>query len=170
MKKMLALAALALALSGTALADTRIPSTQVSYKVKKDPLTGRNAGMVFVDALEDRSGKTYVNFACDDGDAYMRLYSKTILGHFVGEQVDFLLRVDDGRLRGGYGRLREDTQTNRLAVLDVNLEQSLDALKLFLAARSKVVIRIERFEMAPVTYTFPLKGFVAAIQAIKQCD
>lgn len=168
MKKLLPyLAALTI---GTALADTRIPSTQVSYKIKRDALTGQNAGTVFIDALEDASGKTFVSFACDDGDAYMRLYSKTILGYYVGEPMDFLLRADDGRLRAGAGRLRESTQTNRLTVIDVGLGQSLDGLKLFLASQSKVVIRIERFEMASLTYTFPVKGFVKAIQAIKQCD
>ena len=54
-----------------------IPGTKVSYKIAQDAMTGGSASMVFVDAAEDTSGKTYMALVCDLGNATFRFYSKT---------------------------------------------------------------------------------------------
>lgn len=67
-----------------AQADVKLPGTQVSYKLRTDSFSGENASMLFVDALEDPSGKTYVAFVCDLGTPYARFYSQAALGR-VGD-------------------------------------------------------------------------------------
>lgn len=170
MKKLApAFALAAFALGTHAAADTKIPNSKVSYKVSKDGFTGGNASMVFVDAAEDPSGKTYAAFVCDLGDTYLRIYSKTALGLYSGQAVTLYVRVDNGKPRVGAGTLREDSQRGRLSVLEMN-EQSLDALRMFLTAQTKVAVRINRGNLGPLTLTFPTKGLVQAYRAIGMCE
>ena len=164
------LTALSLGLLTSALADTKIPNTRVSYKVKQDPMYDQNAGMVFVDEAADRTGLTYVAFVCDDGSAQFRLYAPTILGSYAGEKVDFSIRVDKGAVKSGLATLQHDNKTGRLSRIEMGYGASMEILTMFMAAKSQVVIRVDRSSGSAVTYTFPTKGFMQAYRAINSCE
>lgn len=156
-------------LCGTTFADSRVLGTNVSYKVKKEALGGTNASMIFVDALEDKSGKTYVTFTCDLGSMFFSIYSKSALVMRVAEDIGIIYRGDNFTMRDALGQAREDRQTGKLSVVQFIESTSADVLKLFLVSK-KVVIRIERESMSSVTYTFPTKGFYKAYASVKGCE
>ena len=166
MKKTLLLACLSLSASAGA---GSIPGTKVSYKIAQDAMTGGSASMVFVDATEDTSGKTYMALVCDLGNATFRFYSKTSLGSRAGEQVLFFYRADDNRLRTAEGTLREDTKTGKLSVLDFKYD-SPALFQTFATARTKVVARVNRNSMSSMTLTFPVKGFMQGFRTIGNCE
>ena len=166
MKKTLLLACLTLCASAGA---GRIPGTQVSYKLAQDSLTHGNASMVFVDASEDPSGKTYMALVCDLGHATFRFYSKESLGRRAGEQLLFFFRADDQGLRTAEGTLREYYRTGKLSVLDFPAD-SPQLFQTFASAQKKVVVRVNRNSMASMTLTFPVKGFMIAYRAIGRCE
>ncbi|WP_414656706.1 hypothetical protein ACINK0_11065 [Deinococcus sp. VB343] len=146
-----------------------ISGTKVSYKSQKDALTGGNASMLFVDATEDTSGKTYMALVCDLGDATYRLYSKASLGSYEGERVTVFYRTDDKALKSVEGKLREDTQTGKLTVLEFGY-YSPQLFQTFASAQSKVVARVQRNTLSPLTLTFPVKGFMQGFRAIGSCE
>ncbi|GAA5503627.1 hypothetical protein Dxin01_03386 [Deinococcus xinjiangensis] len=164
------LIALSLGLFTSALADTNIPNTRVSYKVKQDPMYDQNASMVFVDDSADRSGKTYAAFVCDSGDAQFLLYSPTILGSYAGEKLDFSIRADKGVVKSGLATLQHDNQTGRLSRIEMGYGVSMEILTMFMSAKNQVVIRVDRSSGSAVTYTFPTKGFMQAYRAINSCE
>lgn len=155
-------------LAGLATAGT-IPGIKVSYKIAKDPMTGGSASMVFVDAAEDSSGKTYFALVCDLGDATFRLYSKGSLGSMAGERVGVFYRADGKGLKIAEGTLREDTQTGKLSVLDFD-DDSPQIFQTFASAQAKVVARVSRNDMSPLNLTFPTKGFMSGFRAIGSCE
>ena len=165
MKKTLLFACPALFASASA---GSIPGTQVSYKLAQDALTHGNASMVFVDASEDPTGKTYMALVCDLGKTTFRFYSKESLGSRAGEKVLFFFGADDQGLRNAHGTLREYYKTGNLSVLDF-LYDSSELFQTFASAQKKVVVRVNRNGMASLTLTFPVKGFMVAYRAIGSC-
>lgn len=170
MKIFIHLLTAAAVLGGTSLADSRIPGTRVSYKVQKEGLGGTNASMIFVDAAEDPSGKTYVSFVCDLGAPYFRLDTKYALVNSRGEPAGIIYRADQGNFHSALGTVRENRQTGKLTVMEITDSDSDELLRLFLSARSKVVVRLMTLSASSVTYTFPVKGFSQAYRAVKGCD
>ena len=165
MKKTLLFACPALFASASA---GSIPGTQVSYKLAQDALTHGNASMVFVDASEDPTGKTYMALVCDLGKTTFRFYSKESLGSRAGEKVLFFFGADDQGLRTSRGTLREYDKTGNLSVLDFPYYSS-ELFQTFASAQKKVVVRVNRNGMASMTLTFPVKGFMVAYRAIGSC-
>lgn len=151
-----------------AQAEVKLPGTQVSYKLRTDSFSGENASMLFVDALEDPSGKTYVAFVCDLGTPFARFYSRAALGR-VGDAPRAYVRADQGRVRPLSGRVRDDLQTGKASVLDTTSASTAALLRAFTSART-VTVRIERLNMAALTLTFPTGGFAEGWRAIRNCD
>ena len=151
-----------------AQADVKLPGTQVSYKLRADSFSGENASMLFVDALEDPSGKTYVAFVCDLGTPYARFYSQAALGR-VGDAPMTYVRADQGTRRAVTGRVRDDLETGKASVLDTTSASTAVLMRAFMSART-VAVRIERLNMAALTLTFPSAGFIKGWQAIRNCD
>ncbi|ADY25514.1 hypothetical protein Deipr_0344 [Deinococcus proteolyticus MRP] len=127
MKKFKAIAlALAGLLSGSvALANTRIPGTTVSYKVSsRTDSEGRkiNTSMIFVDASNEPSGKTYLAFMC--GEYFDRLYTNVTLG--TAKEVNdgtiggLSYRIDAGAFKPLNGGLRLDAQTGKRSSVTAN--------------------------------------------------
>ncbi|MFW8627843.1 hypothetical protein [Deinococcus sp. ME38] len=155
-------------LAGTAHADTRISGTSVSYKIKTETLSDTNASMVFIDALEDPSGKTYVAFVCDLGEPFARIYSNASLGR-TGDTPPVYARATGGSPRTLNGTVREDLKTGKPTVLDTT-RLSTDQLMRALIGSDRVTVRIERERMSALILTFRSAGFTKAWQAINNCD
>lgn len=164
------LIALSMGLFTIALADTKVPGTRVSYKIKQDAMYDQNASMVFVDDVADKTGKTYVAFVCDNGAAQFRLYAPTVLGSYAGEKVDFSIRADKGTVKTGLANLQHDNSTGRLSRIEMGYGASMEILTMFMAAKTQVIVRVERSSGSTVNYTFPTKGFMQAYRAINSCE
>ena len=160
--------------SNETLAATKIQGTSVSYQIKSDPLSDGNTNMVFIDAQEDDSGKTYMSFVCEVGYPWFRLYSKVPLA--VQAEIDqrSLLSMSYRADNNAVGVIdivpRADRQTHKLSVLYAYRTPSSQMLRVFLTAMSQVVVRINRINDGTLTYTFPVRGFRTAFQKIKSCN
>lgn len=170
------LKAVALALAGlcagsVALADTQVPGTKVSYKVSsKTDSEGRkiNTSMIFVDASNEPSGKTYLAFMC--GEYADRLYTNVTLG--TAKEVNdgtiggMSYRMDNGAFKPLNGALRLDNQTGKRSSVNIYDDMS----HVFLTAEKSVTIRVNRTGSSAVGYTFPVKGLAEAFRAVNNCE
>lgn len=158
-------------LSSTALADVKIPNTKVSYRVASDPMTDRNASMVFIDAKEDPSGQTYVAVVCDAGLPTFRMYTRDPLA--APYELDFNLplyyRVDSGPIERVSSWPRKDIKTGRVTVTESQAADSVTMTFALMGAQKQVVIRFNHYTGRQITYTFPTSGFRQAFTAVKNC-
>ncbi|WP_189074885.1 hypothetical protein [Deinococcus sedimenti] len=170
MKPIILLAAL---LASVALADVRVPNTKVSYRLALDPMTDRNASMVFIDAAEDSSGQTYVAFKCDAGTPWFGLYTRTPLSSRVdvemGSSLPIYYRVDSDPIDSIDTFPRYSDKTGQITISEAFQRDSMAMLYAFLSAKTRVMVRFNHYTGRQITYTFPAAGFGKAFQSIKSC-
>ncbi|ADY27008.1 hypothetical protein Deipr_1876 [Deinococcus proteolyticus MRP] len=148
---------------GTALADTRVPNSKVSY----------NSDMVFIDEQSSTGGKTYVAFVCESYGVAFRLYSKNPLStekEFAKSSAMSIIAYADGEKLGyAQGSVRRDRQTGQLGVWETTGGLSSALYTAFIDADSSISVTALRNGYDPVTYRFPTKGLLTGLKAINYC-
>lgn len=153
-------------LPGTALADTRIPDTRVSYKVSRAGSV--NAGMVFIDEQYSASGQTYLAVKCQAGQPQVSLYSQQPLAQ-AAQPTDIALSWDGGEVYLAAGHVRRDRQRGTLSVWDAERGASSGLLGVLTGTRRSVSLTVFRPGYSQLTYNFPVKGFLQGMQAVHFC-
>ncbi|WP_291425804.1 hypothetical protein [Deinococcus sp.] len=139
-----------LLLSGTALADTYVKGTQVSYSKEINTSSKANESSLYIDEANDTSNENYAEFTCDAGAPIFYLNSSQRLVNrqqFDNEETpDITVAVDGGKpIRFHTWGARSGDKPNLMALA---LDDKYDAqmLRLFQNARSKVVMSLTRYD------------------------
>ena len=162
-----------LATLSVASADVYVPGTTVSYVVTREQTTGKNNSSVFLDEVNDTVNKTYVRFACVDGQFLFVLNAKdplyTLADYKAETTPPLSYQVDAGSPRTvqSYWSGAEGKPDLNALLVDVDLDAQM--LAAFRSAQSKVVIQVKRVGLRELTYTFPVRGLTQAIAAVKNC-
>ena len=154
--------------------DLRVPGSKVSVRLERDA-AGANISSLFLDEQYDTLGKTFVQFRCGEGGK-LNFFLKTkvpLLSEadlVSGRPPSLSYRVDGQQPRtfpGVLTRKNGDFDRFVLAVSDASDARFLAA---FQAARKKVELRVARTGgAAPLTLTFPVKGFREGLQVLAGC-
>lgn len=154
--------------------DLRVPGSKVSVRLEKDA-QGANSSSLFLDERYDTLSKTFVQFRCGEGGK-LQFFLKTkvpLLSEadlVSGRAPSLSYRVDGQQPRtfpGVLTRKGGDFDRFVLATNDVGDARFLGAFK---AARQKVELRVVRTGgAAPLTLTFPVKGFAEALSVVEGC-
>ena len=174
------LAVVALALTGTALAITRVPGTSTYFSAVTDPITDINTSNVLIDELYDQSGDTYMVFKCASA-------GQPGLWAYLGSKNDLITQADAdaGQFPSVVIRLGTDTPIQVPAFSQTSVTSANGTLKTTslgfsttfaqsmissLVANKKMVVRVTRTTGGqPLTFMFPAAGFSTAWNNINQC-
>lgn len=164
------------ALTGTAVAVTRVPGTYTFYSASTDPITDINTSNVLIDELYDQSGDTYMVFKCASA-------GQPKLWAYLGSKNDLI--ADASQLPNVVIRLGTDTPIqvpayNQVSVNNTNgtlsttnlgfTSEVAQAMISGLSANKKLVVRVTRTTGGqPLTFMFPAAGFNTAWNTIHQC-
>ena len=174
------LAVAALALTGTALAITRVPGTFTYFSAVTDPITDINTSNVLIDELYDQSGDTYMVFKCASA-GQPGLWAYLVSKNDLITQAD----ADARQFPSVVIRLGMDTPIQVPAFSQTSVTSANGTLKTTslgfsttfaqsmisgLVANKKMVVRVTRTTGGqPLTFMFPAAGFSTAWNNINQC-
>ena len=171
---------IALALTGTALAITRVPGTYTYFSAVTDPITDTNTSNVLIQELYDQSGDTFMVFRCASA-------GQPGLWAYLGSKNDLITQADTdaGQFPGVVIRLGTDmpiqvpafSQTSVTSANGTLRTTSLGFSTTFaqamisgLVANKKMVVRVTRTTGGqPLTFMFPAAGFSTAWNNVNQC-
>lgn len=170
-----------LALSGLALAATRVPGTFTYYSAARDPITDANTGSVIIDEVNDTSGQTRFALRCADRDRpalWATLTTKNALisedEAYAGLKPAVTLRLGDDPavvLRDSdlvsVVDTRENVLTRNIGLQGAVVRQIAAGLN----AGKRLVVRVNRRTGGQaLTYTFPARGFDVAWAGVNGCQ
>lgn len=167
-------ALLGLLAAGSALADTYIKGTQVSYDKSIDTTSKVNDSSVYVDEANDTNNKNFAEFSCEEGAAIFFLNSGQALYNQKEDKdettPDLLVKVDGGtpiKMTTLSTEVEGKTNFNTLALTD---KYDAQMLRLFQTAKSKIVLTVTRYDKKTLNFTFYTKGFNDGFKAINACQ
>lgn len=160
MKKALFYTAALLLCTSSALADTRIPGSKVSY----------NSKGVYVDERYDTIGKTYLAILCQNGAPEISIFSKNALAsEQASPHIDVQWTRDSEYLGTSDGTVRRNRQSGQLSVWTMDRSYTAALFLEMHSAKSSLSATVFRGGLSPVTFTFPTKGIHTALQAVDYC-
>lgn len=151
--------------SSAVAADKKVPGTSVSYRVQT--AGGNNTSMVFVDAANERSGKTYLAVKCGGGSYSISLHSRDPLAKSEGALQ--VIAEQSGEAHRADGLVRIDRETGKVTVWDALGDANEGMLVSMFQTGSPMKLTVQRVGLAPLTYTFRTNGIVAALDAVNRC-
>ena len=162
-----------LAAMTTAQAITRLPGTDVYYKVDKDAMTDENQSIVIVSEVNDTAGNTGVYFRCRGSGGYeVFLRTKNALlteANYDAEKFpNVMYRVDKQTAKTIPSEGVVSGDQREYTVLTFS-DSNARALHQAFVAANKLAIRILRDGLSPLDYTFNARGFIAGMKAVNNC-
>ena len=159
---------------GSALAETYVKGTQVSYEKDIDSSSKTNYSSVYIDEANDTEGENYVEFYCEDGAAIFYMYSNQELydqAQFDDETTPPLTVTVDSNKPLKMNTLSLTDENDEPDFYGLAVEDKFDAqmLRLFQTAKTKVVLSVTRFDKKTLNFTFYTKGFNDGFKAVNEC-
>lgn len=152
-------------LFGSALAETYVPNTKVSYRLV-------NSSHVYLDA---EKGEDFVEFYCTKGAPvfYLNLADPVMTqAEFDADKSPALTYQVDSQPAKTLPTvvIEEDSEDNsHLSTLAVDDKNDPAIFAAFKGATTKVVLQLTRTDKTKISLTFPTKGLDQALKAINNC-
>ncbi|MFC4640260.1 hypothetical protein [Deinococcus hohokamensis] len=150
----------------------RLPGTAVDYFALRDTVTTDNRSVIRVYEVNDTSGQTYVQFACEARELHASLHGRNPLLSPEARKRELypllVYQVDQQQLKTFEVSGISD-EAGKGLLDSVAFEKDAVVVEAFGHAVRRVTLRISRLGMSEITLVFAVKGFREALRRIKPC-